>query len=98
MKFLCKFRTLNHKLPVETGRYINIPRNQRYCTLCNSNQFGDEYHFLLECITLSAIRKKFIPEYFYKSANVLKFSQLLNADVTLLNKVCKFIIEGFKLL
>ena len=26
---VCKFRTLNHKLPIETGRYTNVPRHQR---------------------------------------------------------------------
>jgi hypothetical protein len=31
----CKFRTLNHKLPIEYGRWHNIARNMRFCNLCN---------------------------------------------------------------
>ena len=27
----CKFRTLNHKLPIEYGRWHNIARNIRFC-------------------------------------------------------------------
>ena len=46
---LAKFRTTNHKLPIEKGRWENIERNQRTCNLCNRNALGDEYHFLLEC-------------------------------------------------
>ena len=34
-KLFCKFRTMNHKLPIETGRWHNISRQNRICTLCN---------------------------------------------------------------
>ena len=27
-------RTTNHKLPIEKGRWSNIPRENRYCELC----------------------------------------------------------------
>jgi hypothetical protein len=40
---LCKFRITNHKLPIEKGRWSNIPRENRYCELCQKNQIGDEY-------------------------------------------------------
>ena len=39
---VCKFRTVNHKLPIETGRYTRIPRNDRTCKMCDSGQLGDE--------------------------------------------------------
>jgi hypothetical protein len=39
---LCKFRTTNHKLPIETGRWNNIDRVNRICTKCdNINAFGE---------------------------------------------------------
>jgi hypothetical protein len=31
---LYKFRTTNHRLPVETGRWNNIDRVDRICTKC----------------------------------------------------------------
>jgi hypothetical protein len=33
---LCKFRTTNHKLPIETGRWNNIDRVNRICTKCDN--------------------------------------------------------------
>ena len=51
-KIICKFRTCNHKLPGELGRYANLPRHTRYCNTCNTESVGDEYNFLLECLAL----------------------------------------------
>ena len=51
-KAVCKLRTSNHKLTIETGRYIGTPRNQRYCNMCDMNVVGDEYHFVFECTKL----------------------------------------------
>ena len=31
---------------IERGRHLNIPRTERYCLLCKSNQIEDEKHFL----------------------------------------------------
>jgi hypothetical protein len=36
-----------HKLPVESGRYTKTPYEDRFCTLCQSNEIGDEFHYLL---------------------------------------------------
>ena len=46
-QLIAKFRTSDHCLQIETGRYINIPRQQRLCTTCNILE--DEYHFFLNC-------------------------------------------------
>ena len=48
-KNYCKFRTGNTKFPIETGRWFNIPRENRICKLCNSKDIGDEFHYLLDC-------------------------------------------------
>ena len=34
-QLIAKFRTSDHCLQIETGRYINISRQQRLCTTCN---------------------------------------------------------------
>ena len=57
---LCTDRTCNYRLPIETGRWTNIDRNERYCQLCNSNKIGDEYHYILECQTCMHERKRLI--------------------------------------
>ena len=51
-KLLCKFRLGNSKLPIGRGRYYNVPREQRYCELCDHNIIGDEFHFIFECTVL----------------------------------------------
>ena len=38
------FRTCNHKLAVDVGRYQNVDRNLRNCDLCNLYILGDDYH------------------------------------------------------
>jgi hypothetical protein len=38
-----------HKLSVESGRYTKTPYKDRFCTLCQSNEIGDEFHYLLLC-------------------------------------------------
>ena len=52
-KFICS----NHWLEIERGRYKNIPREDRICTVCNLKVTEDENHFLLICPAYSEIRK-----------------------------------------
>ena len=94
---LTKLRTSNHKLPVEKGRYANLPRDQRFCTLCNTDQMGDEYHFLLECPSLADLRTRFIPRYYSAHPNFFKYSELLtlNKKKETLN-LSKFAFHGMK--
>ena len=39
---ITRFKATNHRLPIERGRWENIERSQRFCTLCNRNALGDE--------------------------------------------------------
>ena len=57
-----KFRTSNHSLFIETGRYCNpiIPREHRFCNLCKTNEVEDEIHFLFKCNIYSELRKTFL--------------------------------------
>ena len=50
-KVICKFRLGSHRLPIETGRWRRIPRNERLCGVCGV--LGDEKHFLFECNVVS---------------------------------------------
>ena len=54
-----KLRISSHKLRNETGRYDNIPRDERLYNLCNCNRIEDKTHFLLDCRSLSSIRDMF---------------------------------------
>ena len=39
---IIKYRTGNHRLPVETERWDNIPLNERKCKICTTDDIGDE--------------------------------------------------------
>ena len=44
-------------LEIETGRFRNIKRHLRFCTLCESQtQIEDEIHFLHVCPKLKEVR------------------------------------------
>ena len=70
---LFRYRTCNHRLPIETGRWTNIDRNDRYCQLCNSNEIGDEYHYILEFQTSMHERKRLLGDYYCHRVNTVKF-------------------------
>ena len=94
MSYFCKFRTCNTKLPVEIGRWQNLPRKNRTCKLCLRNDIGDEFHYLFNCedTYIMQSRMTYMPKYFYLHPNVFKFEQLFNTNnTTLLTKLCKFI-------
>ena len=56
---LFRFRTSNHKLPVETGRWQGIPQSERKCTKCNADCIGEEMHYLLGCTYFQRQNKNF---------------------------------------
>lgn len=88
---LSKFRCINHKLPIETGRWQNVPKENRICNLCHSD-LGDEYHYIMNCNVLSDIRKVYIPSYFILNPNILKYHTLFSTKkLSVLNNLCKFI-------
>ena len=70
-------RTRNHHLPIETGRWHQIERNERMCHLCNA-EIGDEYHYIMTCKNLAVLRASFMPRYFYMHPNTFKFEHLMN--------------------
>ena len=41
-----KFRCSDHKSPIERGCLLGIDRCRRLCTLCDSNQLCDKYHYI----------------------------------------------------
>ena len=40
-----RFRLCNHRRPIETGRWLNIPRKERICIMCNQGCIVDEFHY-----------------------------------------------------
>ena len=48
-KTIAKFRCSDHTLEIEKGRHKKIPRDQRICKVCLSNNIETETHFLINC-------------------------------------------------
>ena len=82
-RLLCKFRTGNVKLPIETGRWFNIKRDYRIYHLCNSD-VGNEFHYIFNCTFLSGERNEYIPSYYTNRASA--------TNILLLCKLCKYLI------
>ena len=76
-KVLVTFRTSNHRLPIETSRWLGIPFDDRRCTFCYTRQLADEMHFVLECKAFSDIRKTFLNTKFCYRPNIFWFCELL---------------------
>ncbi len=79
---LSRFRCSSHELFVETGRYVNIPRNNRICNICNVNAVEDEYHFLFICPAYENLRKKYLTSYYCDHPNEIKMTTLLSNENT----------------
>ena len=89
--YMIRFRTRNHRLPVEIGNWHRIPSNLRYCSHC-PDKIGDEFHYLFECTKYTNERKRFIKPYFLRRPNMYKFEQLMSTSSQIENiKLCKFI-------
>ena len=93
-----KFRCGNHRVPVVTGRFNGIERQNRICTLCNLNKIGDEFHYLFECPKLESNRKKYVKGYYRIRPNTFKMCQLFNSESSKeLLKLAKLAKEIMKL-
>ena len=55
---LAHFRTLNHRLLTQRGRIQNIPFDERIRTKCNSEDIGDEFHYIFRCSFFAESRTK----------------------------------------
>ena len=63
-KSITRIQTSSHNFPIELLRYSeNKPkREERKCKICNMNETGDEFHYLLRCTnnSMREIRESFI--------------------------------------
>ena len=76
---------------MEIGSYSKIPRNERICKLCNVNQLGDEYHYVIECKYFALERRRYIKTYYISRPSSYKFAELFNVSGEELVNLCIFI-------
>ena len=78
--YLCK-QFLAFRLPVEVGRWKGVPLQERMCMYCNRD-IGDEFHYILSCDHFQEHISKYIPRFYYKNPNIIKFEQLMSISTT----------------
>ena len=97
---LCKFKCVNHNMPVVTGRYSNTPYEDRLCTYCQSNDIGDEFHYLFICNKFSTERSRYINRYYYTHPNMYKMTQLFEStdfkEMLNLAKFAEILVNNFR--
>ncbi len=87
---MLKFRTSNHKLPVETGRYQRIEYKDRICKECHTD-IGDEFHYLFKCPRFSSERKQYLLKKQIMHSNMIVFKKIFSQkDTTVLRNLSKF--------
>ena len=87
-----------HNFKIELGRYNNIERSERICTLCDAKEIEDEYHFILQCPRYSNLRNAHIKQCYNRRPNVLKLVQLLSTtSIKELSNLGKYLERANKL-
>ena len=84
-------------MPIETGRWFNIERDDRICHLCNSD-VGDEFHYIFSCTSLSAAKNEYIPSYYTNGASAFSFFHLFSTKKKKKNHFCVNYVNIYKLL
>ena len=105
-RIFVKFKISNHKLTIEHGRYQidHLPRENRLCPLCNSNQVEYEIHFLFQYNKYSVKRQAFINQSnriipdFNKKSSPESIKLIMNSKEHHVNKlVMKFVSSCIKI-
>ena len=85
--FICEYRMCAHNLSIETGRFYNINRNERFC-----------FNFILECSRYNDLRRKYIKHYYWRNPSAYKLVTLLSVrNVKELNNFGKYLCLAEKL-
>ena len=78
---MIRFRTTNNMLPVNVLRFNNVfvDREDRLCTLCDSGDIGDEYHYLFKCQFFTEKRTECVGRNYRMNHNRQSFELLFNS-------------------
>ena len=102
--FFTKFRISAHRLNIETGRYRNIPVDQRLCKCCTYGVVEDEVHFALSCPLYNGLRTELFAKINSQNINFKllndnqKFIWLMSCEDTIvLNAFAKYLLDCYEL-
>ena len=66
---------------LDTGRWHNIDRDDKICTLCNAGLIGDKFDYLLECTYFNDDRKNFLGENYCVRPNTMIYKTLMSTKM-----------------
>jgi len=101
-KLLSMLRGGTNRLRVETGRWTNIPVEQRTCLIClERDQVEDEAHFLLDCGVYNVVRERMFEEIFQRTGHhvdvrLMKDNREWMMDTLIGHGLIKYRIEVLK--
>lgn len=93
---LCKLRLSNHKLPVVTGSFSQIPYEDRLCSLCDQGSIRNEWHYVFDCPYFLDLRKQYLKPQYHDTGwqNVEQNKCLFNSkDIYELENLATFVKE-----
>jgi len=92
LRSFVNFRMCNNVLPIEKGCWVRQDINNRKCTLCNTNEVGDECHYIFKCPLFTEDRNSILPTRLFRNQNMYTVQQSTNTvNKGKLLKLCKFI-------
>ena len=91
---LAKFRCRSNYLPVSKTRFQPLTDEELHCPLCDTNETGDEFHYLINCEYFSNARERWLGERNLQEIDITSFYTVFDTnDMKSLAKVANFIIE-----
>ena len=81
-RILSRFRCSDHTLLIETGRHVNLERQDRLCPVCakeNMRQIETEFHFFCECPAYNELRGIYLNNDLRGISNTFSFNRLMSS-------------------
>ena len=91
--WLSRLRCSAHHLEIEQGRWKKVPVAARCCTVCQSGDIGDEYHFAMQCPVFNIKRACYIG----KMNSILPGFILLSSDDQFKTMLCPTVSAACKI-
>ena len=86
-------------LEIETGRYINIPAEERLCKCCSLNVTEDEFHFLFVCNLYDSLRLNLFTSIVSKIPNFVNLDNIEKLKVLFSNfprQLARFVKSAYE--
>ena len=89
-KTLTKYRLSEHSLAIETGRRRQtwLPREERLCSHCDTEEIETELHFLTKCNKYEQIRQHFFPKFEKQFPNLPNLPDSNKLQILLGEEMC----------